>query len=179
MKINIGSKNKVKIEAVRELIQDYDLFSKAEIIPQSANSEVAEQPKSLTETIAGAKNRAKNAFNDCDYSFGIEDGLMHVPGAKTDYMNITACAIYDGKDYHLGLSPAFEYPPKITKLVLEKGLDINQAFYQTKLSENPQVGSAEGAVGILTKGRLPRKECIKQAVMMALIQIENAGLFTR
>jgi inosine/xanthosine triphosphatase len=177
MRINIGSRNNVKINAVKEVIRDYDFLSKAKALGVDVNSEVSEQPKSIDETISGAMNRAKNAFQDCNYSFGLEDGLMKISKTKTGYMNVCACAIYDGKNYHIGLAPAFEYPHNTVKLVFTKGLDMNQAFYKVGLTKNPKVGSAEGGVGILTHGRLPRKEYIKQAIIMALIHLENPKLF--
>lgn len=173
MRINVGSKNNIKIEAVKEVIRDYDFLSNAEVVSINVNSKVSEQPKSIDETIRGAMNRAKNAFKDCEYSFGLEDGLMQIPNTKTNYMNICACAIYDSRNYHIGLSSAFEYPLNIIKLVFEKSLDINQAFYSAGLTKNQKVGYAEGAIGILTHGRLLRKNYTKQAIMMALIHIEN------
>ncbi len=131
----------------------------------------------MNETIQGAMNRATNAFSDCQYSFGLESGLMKVSHTKTGYMDFCACAIYDGKNHHLGLSSAFEYPLEVTQLVFKKGLDINQAFYKTGLTKDPKVGSAGGAIGILTKGRLLRKDYTKQAITMALIHLENKKIF--
>lgn len=177
MKINVGSQNDVKVSAVREVIRDYDFLLNAEVSGLEVSSEISEQPKSLDETIRGAMNRARNAFQSCDYSFGLEDGLMNVPNTKTDYMNVCACAIYDGQNYHIGLSSAHEYPHDVTKLVFDEGLDINQAFKKTGLTENLKVGSAEGAIGILTHGRLLRKEYTKQAITTALIHVENSKLF--
>lgn len=177
MKINVGSKNKIKIAAVKETIRDYDFLSKAIVTGREAQSEVPDQPQSMKETIQGAISRATNAFTDCHYSFGLESGLMKVPQTKTGYMDFTACAIYDGKQHHLGLSSAFEYPIKVTRLVLNKGLDINQAFFKTGLTDNPKLGSAEGAIGFLTKGRLPRKDYTKQAIATALIHLENKKLY--
>jgi inosine/xanthosine triphosphatase len=177
MKINVGSKNEVKVSAVREAIQDYDFLAGAEVVGMEVASEVAEQPKTRDETMKGAMNRARKAFKDCDYSVGIEAGLMKVPNTKTDYMNATVCAIYDGKGYHLGMASAFEYPPEVTKLVFKEGLDINEAFYKVGLTENPKIGSAEGAIGILTKGRITRKGYTKQSITMALIHLENARLY--
>lgn len=177
MRINVGSQNEVKIEAVKEAVRDYNFLSKAKVMGVSVNSKVSEQPKSVDETVRGAMNRARGAFQNCDYSFGLEDGLMQVPNTKTDYMNICVCVIYDGQDYHIGLSSAFEYPTEVTKLVLEEGLDINQAFYKVGLTKNPKVGSAEGAIGILTHGRLLRKDYAKQAITMALIHLENSDIF--
>lgn len=177
MKINVGSKNKIKIAAVEEIIRDYDFLSKATIIGIEAQSEVPDQPKSMSKTIQGAMNRASNAWLNCHYSFGLESGLMKVPHTKTGYMDFCACAIYDGKNHHLGLSSAFEYPLKVTQLVLSKGLDVNQAFYKTGLTTNSKVGSYEGAIGILTGGRLLRKDYTKQAIIMALIHLENKNIY--
>lgn len=177
MKINVGSNNKVKIQAVKEVIRNYDFLSKAEITGIDVPSQVPDQPKSMNKTIQGAINRANNAWSDCQYSFGLESGLMKVPHTKTGYMDFCACAIFDGKKHHLGLSSAFEYPLKVTQLVLKEGLDINQAFYKTGLTANSKVGSFAGAIGILTKGKLLRKEHTKQAIIMALIHLENKKLF--
>ena len=177
MIINIGSKNKVKINALKEAVKDYDFLKKAKINPITSDSGVYKQPKSLKETINGAVNRAKNAFLECELSVGIEDGLFKVPETKSGYMNITACAIFDGKTIHLGLSSAFEYPSKVCKLVFDEGLDITQAFNKAGLTTNPKLGQAGGAVGILTKGRYKRIDYTKQAIVNALIHLDNKELY--
>lgn len=176
MKINIGTKNEIKTGALREIIAGYDFLKNAAVEGIDVGSNVADQPRSLEETVRGAKNRAQAAFNDCDLSAGIEDGLMAVPGCLTGYMNVTVVAFYDGAHYYCGLSSAFEYPPDAIELV-KGGLDINQAFYKMKLTDNPKIGSAQGAVGILTKGRWRRKDTIQQAITAALIQLENKPLY--
>lgn len=175
MKICVGSTNQVKIEAVRDALSEYGMD--AEIISVKVPSGVSEQPKSLDETIKGAMNRAKNAFSNCAYGIGLESGLVPIPYTKTGYMDICACAFYDGKEFHLGLSSAFEYPREITRLVFEENLDIDQAAYKTGLTKNSDVGTEEGVIGILTKGRLLRKDYTKQAVVTALIHLENPHLF--
>ena len=179
-KVNVGSKNPEKIEAVKEILKEYsDLedFKNCEVIGIKTDSLVSDQPKSMDETIQGAINRAKGCFLDCDYSFGLESGLMKVPETKTGYKDFTCCAIFDGKKIHLGLSSAFEYPIKVTKMVFDEGLDINQAFFKMGLTENPNLGSAEGAIGFLTKGRILRRDYTKQAIYMALIHLENPRLY--
>ena len=174
MKINVGSKNKAKITAVSEIIQDYPQLSSAAIEGTETDSRISVQPKSLDETIGGAMNRARGAFNDCDYSIGLESGLMHVPNTKSGYMDVCVCAIYDGKEFHLGLSSAWEFPDKsITDLMIKDGLDMSQAINKAGLTKNPSIGSDEGAIGILTKGRVDRKEYTKQALRMALIHLEQ------
>lgn len=174
MKFIVGTTNKAKIDAVSEILKDYPHLSGAEVTSQATGSGVGDQPRSLEATVQGAMNRARNCFVSCDYSVGIESGLMTVPFTKSGYMDVCACAIYDGKEYHIGLSSAWEFPnPEITKLIMNEGLDMSQAVNKMGLTNNPTVGAAEGAIGILTKGRIDRKEYTKQALRMALIHIEE------
>lgn len=77
---------------------------------EEVSSSVSNQPKSLDETVRGAMNRALGSFVDCSYSFGIESGLMAVPNTKSGFMDVCVCAIYDGTEYHIGLSSAWEAP---------------------------------------------------------------------
>lgn len=174
MKIKVGSKNKVKVGAVEEILRDYPHLSQSEVEGLDVDSGVSPQPKSLDETIQGAMNRARKIFENCDYAVGIESGLMSVPYTKGGYMDVCACAIYDGKEFHLGLSSAWEFPDKkVTALMIEEGLDMNQAVNRAGMTKNPTVGSEEGAIGIVTKGRLDRKEYTKQALRVALIHLEQ------
>ncbi len=174
MKIVVGSKNQAKINAVSEILREYPHLVNAEVIGAEAASGVANQPKSLEETVQGAQNRAKAIFTNCDYSIGIESGLMHVPGSKSGYMDVCVCAIYDGSEFHTGLSSAWEFPDvSTTDLMIKEGLDMSQAINKAGMTKNPQIGSAEGAIGILTKGRMNRKEYTKQALRTALIHLEQ------
>jgi len=178
MKIHVASKNNVKIEAVSETIIQYPmLFVGSRVTGVKVRSNVPEQPKTLEETVQGAVNRAKAAFPGSDFSFGIESGLMHVPCTKTGKMDFCACAIYDGKEIHLGLSCAFEYPKKVTQMIHLPGMNASKAFYELGLTRKKRIGSEEGAIGILTNGRLTRKDYTKQSIMMALIHLENSSLY--
>src|ERR1035437_7657465 len=119
MKIKVGSKNKAKLEAVIEIIKDYPHLKNGEVEGVEILSGVNDQPKSLEETIKGAIGRAKKSFKDCTYSIGIESGLMQVPKTKSGYMDVCVCAIYDGKECHLGLSSAWEFPdPTVMDLMV-------------------------------------------------------------
>jgi inosine/xanthosine triphosphatase len=174
MKIRVGSTNKAKLEAVKELLDDYPHLKGATVEGFSAPSGVSDQPKTLDETIQGAMNRARHSFDQCDYSVGLESGLMVVPNTKSGYMDVCVCAIYDGSEFHLGLSSAWEFPDKkIMELIIQEGLDMSQAINKAGLTNDPLIGSQAGAVGILTKGRVDRKEYTKQALRMALIHLEK------
>jgi non-canonical (house-cleaning) NTP pyrophosphatase len=58
-------------------------------------------------------------------------------------------------------------------MMVEEGLDMSQAINKAGLTKNPNIGAAEGAIGILTKGKVDRKEYTKQALRMALIHIDE------
>ncbi len=180
MKIIVGTKNRVKVEAVRETVRDYDFLSGAEVTGKEVDSSVHKQPKSLEETVKGAVNRAKEAFqgcDNCDISVGIEDGLMRVPETKTGMMNACVCVMFDGKEKHIGMAAGFEYPKEATIMVLKEGIDMDEAYHRLGLTGKRRIGSHEGAIGKLTRGRFTRKDSVKQAVMMALIHLENSHLF--
>jgi len=173
MNINIGTRNPVKIEAVREAIRDYIMMRGSHIKAVDVQSGVHKQPKTLEETINGAMNRAKSAFSECTYSFGIESGMMQVPHTKSGYMDVTVCAIFDGKRYHLGMSSCFEYPYEVTRRLFSNGADVNEAAIEAGFTDKKAIGTSEGMIGLLTKGRLNRKEYTKQSIMMAMIHLEN------
>jgi len=177
MKIVVGSKNPIKINAVTELIQDYEFLSGAEVLSENASSEITNQPITLDETIQGAMNRARNAFKNCDLSIGLESGLVKVPNTKSGYMDTTACAIFDGKVYHLGLSSGFEYPKRVIDLVFKEKLEIDEAVHKLGITENKRVGYSSGMIGLLSKGRLDRKAYTKQALTTALLHLDNKELY--
>ena len=173
MKVSVGSKNLTKVQAVEEALSDFPEFSSAKVISIEIGSGVHKQPKNMEQTVQGAINRAKNAFKDCDLSVGLESGLMEVPNTKSGYMDITMCAIFDGKNFHLGGSSAFEYPKSMIDLVFSKDYEIDEAAKEVGFSEDSNIGEREGMIGLLTKGRLDRKGYSKQAVITALIHLLN------
>lgn len=174
MKIMVGSINTAKVDAVKEILCEYPHLKDAEVEGVKTDSGVSDQPKSLEETIQGATTRATLARGESDYGIGIESGLMQVPKTKSGYMDVCVCAIYDGKECHLGLSSAWEFPdPKVTDLMLNHGMDMSQAINHTGLTNNPDIGAAEGTIGILTKGRMDRKAYTKESLRTALIHLEQ------
>lgn len=174
MTIIVGSTNDVKVGAVRDLVAEYGFLGAADVRGMNVPSGVADQPMSLEETIRGAMNRAKACFGGSGLSVGIESGLVLVPHTKTGYMDVTACVIFDGRAHHLGLSSLFECPKDVTDMIMAGGVNMAEAFHRCGYTSNPRLGSAEGAIGILTKGRVTRKDYTLQALRMAIIHLENA-----
>ena len=178
MKIHVGSKNRTKIQAVADALKLYPrLFPNPEITGINVDIPLFGHPKNLKETIEGARFRARKAFTECDYSFGIEGGLMEVPYAKTGFMETGACAIYDGKKFYLGLAPAFEWPKKVTALIVSNNADGSQAFKQLGLTRNEKLGSQPGGIiGFLTDNKLTREDFTKYSIIMAIIYLEKPYL---
>ena len=174
MIIHVGSQNQVKIEAVREVLLNYDFLAKAEVVGVNVDSGVAIQPLTLDETILGAKTRAIRSFPGSEYSIGLESGAHRIMEER--YMQLTACSFYEGKKHHFGYSSAFEIPPPIVKL-LRQGFTLEQACVETGLTQNQQIGQAQGLIGILSHGRLTRKEYTKQAIITALFALQNPQLY--
>lgn len=168
MIIHTGSKNPNKLKAVKEAFSHFSQFSISELIPMDAPSGVSDQPIGYEETVRGAKNRAKNAFTDCDLSIGLESGLIPVAGTSTGYLNMTVAALYDGSHYFVGTGPGFELPSMVTRLVVDEGLELDEAILRSGLSDNPRIGYSEGIIGVMTDGIITRKDYMVPAVMMAL-----------
>ena len=172
MRVGVGSKNKTKVNAVAEVLRDYPMFNDAEVHSVDVKIEQFGHPKSLEETVAGAVDRAKQAYRGHDYGFGIESGLMAVPQTKSGYMEVAVCAIYDGGQIHMGLSQAYEWPRKVITSILD-GLDGSQAMKTAGLTQHEKIGEHEGFVGVFAKGRTNRTEYNKGAIVMALMHLEN------
>src|SRR5258708_4547627 len=160
MKIHVGSKNQTKIQAVRDTLRLYPiLFPHPEIIGIDVHVPEFGHPKNIKETVQGAIERAKKAFSDCAYSFGIEGGLMEVPFTKSGFMEVGACAIYDGKNMYLGLGPGYEWPHGVTDLIVSGKADGSQAFKQLGYTKHEKLGAEKGGIiGYLTEDRLTRED---------------------
>lgn len=170
--IHVGSKNPTKIQATENILAKNELFDGAKVEGVSIDIEEFGHPKSIEETIAGAKDRAKAAYEGSDLGVGLESGLFKAPGTATGYLETTACALFDGKRYFIGTGPSFEWPPKMLELILN-GLDGSQAFKAIGLTDHEKIGVAQGGIYVLTKGSLNRIKLNELALTMALLQLQN------
>ena len=158
--ISVGSDNPVKVEAVRDVMER--IFGEVRISAVKVDSGVSEQPFG-DETCKGAVNRAKAAIGGNDLSVGIEAGVFEMYDGLYD---IQHCAILDrsGK-ITIGMSSGFRYPDDVSELV-RNGMTVGSAM---KTMFKDHSGKKGGAVGILSKGLLKRKELTEQSVTAAMI----------
>ena len=158
--ISVGSENPVKVEAVRTVMEW--IFGEVRVSSVKADSGVSEQPFG-DETCKGAVNRARAAMKDHDLSVGIEAGVFEMYDGLYD---IQHCAILDRDGrITIGMSSGFRYPDDVADLV-RNGMTVGSAM---KTMYKDHSGKKGGAVGILSKGILKRKELTEQSVTAAMI----------
>ncbi len=161
IRVAVGSTNRVKVEAVREVMES--IYGSVRVYAVDAKSGVPDQPFE-SETHRGAVNRAKEALGDRDLSVGIEAGVFELYG---ELMDIQHCAIIDQEGrITVGMGSGFAYPKDIADLV-RGGLTVGQAV--DRIYEKNAVGHSEGAIGLLSKGIMDRKELTKQSILAAMI----------
>ncbi len=104
---------------------------------------------------------------------------MEVPFSQNGFLEVGACAIYDGKDTYIGLAPAFEWPRQVTQLILSNKADASQAFKQLGLTHHEKLGAMPGGIiGFLTDNKVTREDFTKYSIIMAVIRLEKSGLYS-
>jgi inosine/xanthosine triphosphatase len=153
--VAVGSANPLKIRAARKAFAKF--FRKVQVVGVDVPSSVSPQPISFGEIVRGARERARKAFRDCDYSVGIEAGVFRVGPVSPRPFQITMACVFDGSREALGSGPFFEIPPALVKKV---------------------VMSDAGSVALVTKGKVNRESVTRDAVLMALAPFVSAELYS-
>ncbi|HOJ36917.1 MAG TPA: inosine/xanthosine triphosphatase [Ignavibacteriales bacterium] len=177
IKLVVGSKNPVKVNAVKKGFQKVFPDTQFEIIGIDVPSNVSEQPMTNEETLQGAINRALNCKKsnpDANYYFGIEGGV----DILNNQMEVFAWIyIVDNQGNHgLSRTASFFLPPSIQKLILQ-GMELGHAddlVFQRKNSKQQN-----GAVGMLTNNLIDRTKYYEEAVILALIPFINKELYQK
>jgi inosine/xanthosine triphosphatase len=172
----VGSGNPVKIGAVRDVFAAH--FSQVEVEGLGVPSGVAAQPVGDA-TFAGAENRARAlvALNTerglaADFCVGLEGGIAQY---HSRWFAFGAICIADAAGrLGFGVSPLFELPPGIVAALLG-GDELGHVM--DRLAGEHNTKQRGGAVGILTGGRITRRELYAQGVAMALIPFLNEGMY--
>ena len=176
MRVLVGSANPVKIASVRDVFEPY--FHGAVVEGIETPSGVPAQPVG-EETFAGAENRARtllihNAERSLGAAFcvGLEGGIAEYR-ARWFAFGVICIADAAGR-LGFGVSPLFELPPGIADDLLG-GSELGHVM--DRLAGEHNTKQRGGAVGILTGGRITRRELYAQGVAMALIPFLNEGMY--
>lgn len=175
-----STENPQKTAALKE---EFDVVMPADkIISSSTQSGVAEQPCD-GQVIVGARNRAMHMSVSIPtdqhiyLGAGLESGLMN-PSPYTCYTQ-TCCAICLLVPGHkvpgrwiYGFSSGFTIPARIS-LHVKKGLDLSQATRMAGYTMSEKIGNEEGLIGILSGGRVTRRDQLREAVRNALFNLKE------
>jgi len=176
VKVLVGSKNPVKIEAAREAFSKY--CGNPEITGVEVDSGVPVQPVN-GQIFEGAENRAKNLLGKnkeeklgADFFVGIEGGVMKL---HSKWFSLGGMCIADNKGgLGFGTSPLFELPQEIVKELL-RGVELGDVMDRLQNAHNTK--QKHGAIGFFTKGVIDRKNFYIQGLVTALIPFVNKELF--
>lgn len=172
MKIVVGSKNPVKIKAVKRAFRKVFPDKKLEFEAIDVPSGVSSQPIGDKNTLKGARNRAVNASKKvkADFYVGLEGGVGKEMNAERAWMFVVD---KNGKEGYASTG-TFPIPQEITKL-MKKGKELGEATDIVFRHNNSKQGL--GAVGLLTKGVVDREKYYTQAIILALIPFVNKNLY--
>ena len=176
MRVLVGSANPVKIAAVQDVFEPY--FPGAEVEGIETPSGVPAQPVG-EDTFTGAENRARSllAFNveqglEAEFCVGLEGGIAQYHARWFAFGVI--CIADATSRLGFGVSPLFELPPGVVDDLLE-GSELGHVM--DRLAGEHNTKQRGGAVGILTGGRITRRELYAQGVAMALIPFLNEEMY--
>ncbi len=165
LKIAVGSTNRVKVDAVRNVFTQ--AFGLVEVVSVDPEHGVEKQPMH-DRILEGATRRARNSLGrtGADYGVGIEAGLVKDPFSGR-HVDVQYCAIVDASGrVTVGRGPGFEYPPSVTKAVLEGG-SVGETM--SDITGIEDIGRRSGSIGFLSDGLIDRTALSEIAVLMALI----------
>lgn len=173
-KIIIASTNPVKINAVAAAFKKMFPDETFETEGISASSGVSGQPKSDSETLRGALNRAENASNmaDGDFWVGIESGVEE----KDSGMEVFSWVVVKDKDGKIGKGKTGTYflPHKVAELI-KQGMEFGEA--SDIVFEKNNLKQKNGTIGILTNDTIDRTRYYTDTIVLALIPFKNRELY--
>ena len=173
-RITVASQNPVKLKAAQAAFQQMFPAQSFIVDGVSVPTGVPDQPTSVSETIEGARNRAKNARAakpESDFWVGIEGGIEDSPLGMTCFARVHVL----GRDglTGLGQTAVFYLPREVAELV-RGGLELGHADDRVFGRDNSK--QANGAIGLLTDDLVDREAYYTHAVIMALVPFKNHAL---
>jgi len=174
-RVVVGSKNPVKVGCTREAF--FQAFGGEWWVEGvDAHSGIPAQPRSESETLLGARNRATHAkklLPKADFWVGLEGGV------DEDRLGMYAFAwifvMHRSGKCSQSKTGTFYLPPPIVALIRE-GMELGHADDLVFQAQNSK--QQGGSVGLLTQGLVTREAYYQQAMVLALIPFLNDTLYS-
>src|SRR5262249_30094649 len=173
----VGSENPVKIHCVAEAVKAFwEFWPDATAAGVNTDSGVGRQPSSDHEMLTGALNRARRSLAnmpDGHLGVGIERGTL----AAEDGMWAYAWVVVVNREARMGKGQTgrFMLPEAVARLV-RGGLELGEA--DDRFFDRDNSKQKEGAIGILSEGRITRMALYKPAVTFALLRFIHPEYYT-
>ena len=182
--VHIGTITKAKTQAIRSVFETYrssllDILGmgascQIEYLEKRVNTEVNDNPQGFSETIQGARNRAKNALlsaaqkeESFSIGIGLESGFIRFQPELEGVFNFDVCCIICGDLMVYGFSQGIEYPCDPVERILS-GAEFNSVMEE---SVGKPPSSQVGILGILTDFKYPRQSVCALAVEQAILRL--------
>lgn len=175
MKVAVGSKNPVKIKAVRLAFQTVWPDRKWSVSGVEAASGVSVQPMSDIESITGARNRAILAVKKlrADFGVGLEGGLQKI---GKEYFDCGWVVVLDQNGNEgMGSTARILVPKKLIKMI-KRGRELGEINDMVFGKRNSK--QAEGYFGTMTNNAITRLKAYKHGVIVALSRFIHPNLFS-
>lgn len=173
IKVIVGSKNPVKVNAANSAISALYLDATVSCEGIHAPSGVADQPMSSEETLKGALNRVNYCKQqiDADFYVAMEGGVdMFEYGPAT----FAYFVIADKDRQSVGRSAILPLPPAVYS-ALQEGQELGDVMDQ--LFNTTNVKQKGGAIGLLTNGCATRENNYSQAIKLAFAPFLHPHLY--
>ncbi|MGE0130994.1 MAG: inosine/xanthosine triphosphatase [Blastocatellales bacterium] len=166
LKFAVGSENPVKINCVAEAVAEF--WPDAKAVGVNTDSGVSHQPQSDREMLTGAINRAHQALSkvpEAHFGVGLEGGTLDTEEGMWAY----AWVVVVDREGQAGKGQTgrFMLPKAVARLIRE-GMELGEADDRFFGGNNSK--QKEGAIGILSDGRVTRMTLYKPAVTFALLR---------
>lgn len=162
----VGSQNPIKINCVTQAVAEF--WPEFRVTGIETNSQVSAQPKSEAEMYLGALNRAREALEktrEAQFGVGIEGGIVDQENGMWAFAVVV---IVDRNDcISEGQTGRFKLPEGVARLIREEGLELGDADDRFFGRQNSKQN--EGAIGILSDGKITRLDLYRPAVIFALL----------
>lgn len=166
--VAVGSTNPVKIKAVHSAFKKCWPDTEWEVKGVEVASDVSHQPMTDSESVHGARNRAKRALKKvphAEFGVGLESGLQKV---GKEWFSCGWIVVIDRqKREGIGSTARIHAPSKMMDLI-HQGHELGTA--NDILTGRKNTKHSEGHMGIMTKGVITREHAYTDGVVMALVR---------
>lgn len=164
--IAVGSQNPIKIEAVQKAFEIAFPGETFQALGYDAESRVADQPMTSSETLLGARNRVAHVralAPSADYYVGLEGGLEEIEGnlVEVGWMVVENQSGIES----IARTASLTLPDDIAQIV-KNGKELGHAVDEVYKKENSK--QSTGLVGVLTQGQIMRSDLYIHTLILAL-----------